>query len=258
MITNGECPQELNEEKDEFALVGKNKVDNEPCPIMQSILEEFHGKEIDEADDDYQGQVSSDKVTLTPFNSDFDTKSFKEEESTLLIKEEGLIKDIRECALDVLSENEDKVELPSNKYVVFEEIPFVGDVQNYLDVINEEIDAVGSKQLVMAKTYKNELKISHDLPIVNLSKDDEFNRVGVKENVIRKRCPTYDKVFLQAFIFKDDFNSCLQIVESNEVSEVVVLKNGFNRDISSIVQTDLEMVSVQFGVVAHELSKIML
>ena len=76
----------------------------------------------------------------------------------------------------------------------------------------------------------------------------------MKENEIRKRLPTYDKVFLQTFIFKDDFNSCLPVVESNEVSEVV-LKNGFNCDISSIVQTNFEMVSSQFGVIAHDLSK---
>ena len=56
------------------------------------------------------------------------------------------------------------------------------------------------------------------------------------------------------FTFKDSFNSCLPIVESNGVSEVV-LKNGFNCDISSNVQTDFEMVPNQFGVVAHELSK---
>ena len=40
--------------------------------------------------------------------------------------------------------------------------------------------------------------------------------------------------------FKNDY-SCLQIVESNEVSEVVVLKNGFNWDISNM-QTDFEMI----------------
>ena len=91
--------------------------------------------------------------------------------------------------------------------------------------------------------------------MVNLSQDDEFTLVEVKENKIRKRCPRYDKVFLQAFIFKDDLISCLQIVESNEM---IVLKNEFNYDISLIVQTDFEMVYVQFGVIAHELSKIIL
>ena len=77
----------------------------------------------------------------------------------------------------------------------------------------------------------------------------------MKENKIRKRCPRYDKVFLQAFIFKDDFNSCLQIVESNEISEVAILKNEFNCDISSIMQTDFKMVHIPFCVVDHELNK---
>ena len=77
----------------------------------------------------------------------------------------------------------------------------------------------------------------------------------MKANENKKRLPTYDKVFLQAFIFKDDFNSCLQIVESNEVSEVAILKNGFNYDISSIVHVYFEGVYIQFGVVAQEMSK---
>ena len=111
------------------------------------------------------------------------------------------------------------------------------------------------EQLVMDETCKNELKVSHDSSMINLTQDNEFTIVEMKENDIRKRLPTYNKVFLQAFIFKDDFNSCLQIVKSNEVSEVVVLKNQFNCDISSIVQTEFEMVHIQFGVVAHELSK---
>ena len=45
----------------------ENKVNNEPLPIMQPILEEFHGEEIEEAHDDYRGQVSDDKVTLSHF-----------------------------------------------------------------------------------------------------------------------------------------------------------------------------------------------
>ena len=60
------------------------------------------------------------------------------------------------------------------------------------------------------------------LPKVNLSQGDEFTLIKVKKHEIRKRFPTYDKVFLHAFIFKDDFNSCLPIVESNKVSGVVV------------------------------------
>ena len=39
LIANGECPQEL---KDEFALMGENKVDNESISIVKSVLEEFH------------------------------------------------------------------------------------------------------------------------------------------------------------------------------------------------------------------------
>ena len=107
----------------------------------------------------------------------------------------------------------------------------------------------------MAETCKDVLKISHDLPMVSLSQDVELSLVEVNENEIRKRFPTYDKVFLQAFIFKDYVTSCFSIVESNEVSEIEVLKNGFNCDISSIVQADFEMIHIQFGVVAHELSK---
>ena len=72
---------------------------------MQPILEEFHGEEIDEAHDDYQEQVSDARVTLTPLN--FDSKSFKEVESTLLIKNEGLIKDIKDCVINVVSEIEE-------------------------------------------------------------------------------------------------------------------------------------------------------
>ena len=74
---------------------------------------------LDKAHDDYQGQVSDDKVTLTPLNSDFDFKSFKEEES-LLIKEEGLIKDIKNCAIDVVSE----IEQPLSKQSIFDELLF--------------------------------------------------------------------------------------------------------------------------------------
>ena len=77
----------------------------------------------------------------------------------------------------------------------------------------------------------------------------------MKENEIRKRLPSNDKVFLQVFIFKNDFKSCLPILESNEVSEIVVFKNWFNCDISSNVQIDFEMIPNQFCVVAHELSK---
>ena len=209
---------------------------------------------LDEAHDDYQEQVGDDKVTLTTLNSDFDSKSFNEEENSLLIEEEGLIKDIKDCALDVLSEIEDKVEQPSNKHVVFEEIPYEGDVQNCFDVINREINAIGSKQLVMAEACKNELEVSLDLPMVTPSKDNEFNLVEEKEDEIRKKLPTYDKVFLQAFTFKDSFSSCFPFVESNEVSEVV-LKNGFNCDICSIMQADFEMIPSQFCVIAHELRK---
>ena len=88
------------------------------------------------------------------------------------------------------------------------------------------------EQLVMDETCKNKLEISYDLPIVTPSKGDEFNLVEVKGDEIRKKLPTYDKVFLQAFTFKDSFSFCLPIVESNAVSDVV-LKNGFNCDISS-------------------------
>ena len=77
----------------------------------------------------------------------------------------------------------------------------------------------------------------------------------MKEDELRKKLLTYDNVSLQAFTFKDSFSSCLPIVESNQVSEVAVLKNRFNCDISSIMQVDFEMVLSQFGVVAHELSK---
>ena len=80
-----------------------------------------------------------------------------------------------------------------------------------------ETNVLCHEQLFMDETCKNELDVAHYLPIVNLSQGDEFNLVEVKENKIRKRLPTYDKVFLQTFIFKDDFNSCWQIVESNEV-----------------------------------------
>ena len=62
-----------------------------------------------------------------------------------------------------------------------------------------------------------------------------------------------ETVFLQAFTFKDTFSSCLPIVESNEVSEVV-LKNEFNYDIPPIVQADFDVIPIQFCVVAHELS----
>ena len=99
------------------------------------------------------------------------------------------------------------------------------------------------EQLVIVETCKDVLKISHDLSKVTSSQDDEFFLVEVKKNEIRKRFPTYDKVFLQAFIFKNDFHSCLLILESNEINEVIILKNEFNCDISSNVQTDFEMVS---------------
>ena len=106
----------------------------------------------------------------------------------------------------------------------------------------------------MDETCKHKLKISYDLPIVTPSKGDEFNLVEVKGDEIRKKLPTYDKVFLQAFTFKDSFSSCLPIVESNGVSEVV-LKNEFNCDISSNMRTDFEMIPSQFCVIAHKLSK---
>ena len=112
---------------------------------------------------------------------------------------------------------------------------------------NIETNVLCHEQLVMAKTWKNELEVSHDLSMVTLSQGDEFNLVEVKENEIRKRCPTYEKVFLQVFIFKGDFNFCLQIVESNEVSEIAILMHGFNCDISSNTQTDFEMILIQFS-----------
>ena len=73
---------------------------------------------LDEAHDDYQGQLSDYKVTLTPLNFDF--KSFEEEENSLLIKEEGLKKNIKDCAIDVVSE----IEEPLSKQSVFDELLF--------------------------------------------------------------------------------------------------------------------------------------
>ena len=49
------------------------------------------------------------------------------------------------------------------------------------------------EQLVMAKTCKNELEVSHDLTMVDLSQGDEFNLIEVKENAIRKRLPKSKK-----------------------------------------------------------------
>ena len=130
-----------------------------------------------------------------------------------MIKEEGLKKDIKDCAIDVVSE----IEEPLSKQSVFDELPFKINIQQCLDVSNMDSNVLCYEQLVMAETCKNELEISHDLPKVTPSKDGAFNLVEEKEDEIRKRLPTYDKVFLQTFIFKDDFNSCWQIVESNEV-----------------------------------------
>ena len=76
----------------------------------------------------------------------------------------------------------------------------------------------------------------------------------MKEDELRKKLLTYDNVSLQAFTFKDSFSSCLPIVESNGVSEVV-LKNEFNCDISSNMRTNFEMIPSQFCVIAHELRK---
>ena len=84
---------------------------------------------------------------------------------------------------------------------------------------------------ILDVTCKNELDVAHYSHIVNLFQGDEFNLVEVKEDEIRKKLPTYDKVFLKAFTFKDSFSSCLPIGEFTGVSEVV-LKNGFNCDIS--------------------------
>ena len=87
-----------------------------------------------------------------------------------------------------------------------------------------ETNVLFHEQLVMAETCKNELKVSHNLPMVTSSKDVEFNLVKVNEDEIKKGLPTYDK-------------------------------NGFNCDISSIVQTNFEMVPIQFGVIAPELNE---
>ena len=110
-----------------------------------------------------------------------------------------------------------EIEKTLSKQPIFYELPFEGNIQHYFGVPNIETSVLCHQQLVMAETWNNELKISHDLLLVTPSQDDEISFVEVKENEIRKRLPTYDKVFLQAFIFKDDFNSCWQIVESNEV-----------------------------------------
>ena len=155
-----------------------------------------------------------------------------------MIEEKGLIRDIKDCAVDVLSE----IEEPLSKQPIFDEHPSeVNNIQHCLDMPNMERNVLCYEQLVMAETCKNELEISHDLPKVTPSKDGEFNLVEEKEDEIRKKLPTYDKVFLQAFILKDDFTSCLLIVESNGVSEVV-LKNRFNYDISSNMQANFEMI----------------
>ena len=117
-----------------------------------------------------------------------------------------------------------------------------------------ETNVLCHEQLFMDETCKNELDVTHYLPIFNLFQSDEFNLVEVKGDEIRKKLSTYYKVFLQAFTFKDSFNSCLRIVESNGVSEVV-LKNRFNYDISSNMRTDFEMIPSQFCAIAHELRK---
>ena len=103
-----------------------------------------------------------------------------------------MIKDIKNCAIDVVSE----IEEPLSKQSIFDELPFDVNIQQCFDMPNMETNVLSHEQLFMDETCKNELDVAH------------------------------------YFTFKDSFNSCLPIVESNGVSEVV-LKNGFNCDISS-------------------------
>ena len=103
-----------------------------------------------------------------------------------------------------------EIEEALSKQSIFDELPCEINIQQCFDVPNIEINVLCHEQLVMAKTSNL------------LSQSCEFNLIEVKDNEIKKRFPTYDKVFLHAFILKDDFNSCLPIVESNKVSGVVV------------------------------------
>ena len=119
MITHGECPQALKEEKDEFALMRKNKVGNESTSIVKSILEEFHHVDLEVIKPclPLMGDIQQQdlKVTLEHLKSDFDSKSSKREENILLQEEVN-----KECALDVVSE----IEKPLSKQSIFDELSF--------------------------------------------------------------------------------------------------------------------------------------
>ena len=129
---------------------------------------------------------------FTPLKSDFDSKPSKREENILI--QEKVNKD---CLINVVSE----IEEPLSKQLIFDELPFKGNIQHCFGVPNMENNVLCREQLVMEGTCKNELKISHDLLMVTPSQGDEFNLVKVKEDEIRKRLFTYDKVFLQVFSF---------------------------------------------------------
>ena len=155
-------PTRVKKEKDDFALMGKNKVGNESFSIVKSVLKEFHhvdSKVIQPCLPSMRDIQQSDlKVTMEPLKSNFDSKPSIKEGNILIQKKAN-----KDCVLNVVSENEKKFELPSYKHVVFEEIFDVGDVQNFFDIINEEIDEMGCKQLVMVKACKNELEVCKTL-----------------------------------------------------------------------------------------------
>ena len=100
-----------------------------------------------------------------------------------MIKEEGLKKDIKDCAINVVSE----IEEPLSRQPIFDKLPFEVNIQHCFDVPYMESNVLCHEQLVMAETCKNELEVSHDIPIVTPTKDGEFNLVEVMEDEIRKK-----------------------------------------------------------------------
>ena len=62
-----------------------------------------------------------------------------------------------------------EIEKALSKQSVFDELPFKINIQQCFDVPNTKTNVLCHEQLVMAETNKNELKISHNLPLVTPS-----------------------------------------------------------------------------------------
>ena len=84
-------------------------------------------------------------------------------ESTLLIKNEGLIKDIKDCVINVVSEIEEAL----SKQLVFDELSFEVNIQHCFDVPKWRRMFCVMNNLLWLR--HGNMKISHDLPMVTLS-----------------------------------------------------------------------------------------